>query len=672
MGFTSFRMGHVHKPNHLPKHTRRAVTPNPSCATGGFYKAPANGAKIDSLKPLDIEWDSTCLDTAKVDIHLLEPGFNGDTTEMAVWPNVNFADGKHSVTIKPKWWNATSSVNLELTIVPAGTVPGSTTLPAGPIFAATYTPPADGSIPPTADTSKPDNPNQANSDVMSGAGTNKSLSGGRTAAAVLLPLLIVGLAIFLYLRYQRRKSAQKSRRFSEAIDKRMSTISTDWKSMSAAGAQAAIRNSIAVSRESSAFAFGAIRPLSTVGGGEMAGVGVGAQGQQMTQVRTGTGVGLRNPGAAAAIAAERASRVSRVSFADTLGRPSGESRRTRAFHDAYVPPLPTAPRTNAMSTASVYPDSELERDGAREKEKGSPTLSPRQATGPLTLTPEDIRARIQGRVVANEARREQEAEYDEVMPALSMMRTGLEPSTPTATSFPMSMSMPVPMPAPAPATATEEYLSTPLPAPPAPTHPSPISPPSAAHSFTGATYAPTLPSPISTGTASTFSPSAYAYNPAFPQPPPTPVSPQHTGGTATNAMSPDEMLRAYAERKAASGSPAPPSAFSHSNPASPRVKGRKLSLRASFGIKGLKGQGPERTQSPALDKAAISYPMPAAPKSPAGAAGMAGVGARGMAGVGAGMAGVGAAAGAQYAIGEDEDEEGPGAGEVDYESAYVV
>ncbi|KAF8063160.1 hypothetical protein FPV67DRAFT_1672199 [Lyophyllum atratum] len=657
MGFTSFRMGHLHKPK-SQKITPRAATPNPSCATGGFYKAPSNGATIDSLQPLSIEWDTTCLDTQKVDIHLLAPWFNGPNTEMTVWRNIPNANGKTTVNIMPKWWNATSSVNVQLTIVPANSPPGMTTLPAGPVITATYTPPADGHIPASADTSKPDSPN--NPITESSSGTTKSLSGGKTAAAVLLPLLIVALALFLYFRHQRRKASTKSKRFSQAIDKRMSTISTDWKSMSAAGAQAAIRSSIAVNRDSSAFAFGAIRPMSTVGA-EME--GQDGSGQQMKQVRTGTGVGLRNPNAAA-LAAERASRVSRVSFAaDTRqsrvsfadSRPSGESRRTRAFHSAYVPPLPT--RADVVSAVSEYPDSELEKEVKKGK-TGSPTLSPRQATGPLTLTPEDIRARIQGRgAMTAEAKRAQEEEYDEVMPALSMMRTGLEPTTPSATTTSFS----IPLPAPSQLSTTDEYLFTPLPTPPQPTHPSPISPSYTPTSFTGATYAPTLPSPINT--SAPFTPSAYAYNQAQSQPP--------TPATPSMALSPDDMLRAYAERKAAAAaaSEGAPSSYAQS---SPRVKGRKLSLRQSFGIKGLGGGGKlggERVGSPALDKGAISYPMPAPSSSSSAQGGMAGVGARsaGMAGVGVGAgAGMGMGGGAQYAIGEDEDED------VDYESAYVV
>ncbi|KAG5634365.1 hypothetical protein H0H81_002238 [Sphagnurus paluster] len=635
MGFTSFRMGHLHKAPKVNAVVPRA--PDAACAKGGFYKSPSNGASIDSLKPLDITWDTTCLQTDKVDIHLLAPWYKGDNTEMTLWPNVPFAAGQYTVNIKPKWWNATSSINLQLAIVPAGTPPSSTTLPAGPLFIATYTPPADGSIPASADVTKPDS--ASDSALSGGTGTKRSISGGQAAAAVLIPLLIVGFGIFAYLRFQRRRAAEKSKRFSQAIDKRMSTISTDWKSMSAAGAQAAIRSSMAVNRESSAFPFGGIRPVSTASNLAVEGGGPGIP--QMTQVRTGTGVGLRHPGGAPAFAAERASRVSRVSFADTVGRPSGdqsrpsgETRRTRAFHSSYIPPVPT--RKDVVSNSSVYPDSEIggvdEKDGQTDRDikAASPTLSPRQTTGPLTLTPDDIRARIQGHTPASQQEQQQD-EYDAVMPALSMMRTGLEPSTPSA----MTTSFNVPAAPP-----TEEYLETALPAPPAPTHTS---------SFNSASPL----SPISPPPASPFG--SYAYAPSSPS----------TMAPPSATLSPDDMLRAYAERKTANGSPAPSSYNS-----SPGPKGRKLSLRASFGLKKKSSAAQlahaERPASPmVIDKGSIGYPVPASP-APA-------VTSSGRAGVGAGMAGVGVGAGlagAAYAIGEYEED---GEDEhMDYNSAYVI
>ncbi|KAG6902924.1 hypothetical protein C0995_009315 [Termitomyces sp. Mi166 len=553
MGSAKFHAHKAHAHVAAKIHHARATTPNASCNTGGFYKSPATGATIDSLKPLLIEWDPTCIDSQKLDIHLLAPWYNGETTEITGWSGVSNSDGQKSVNVQPKWWNSTSQVTVQLAIVAAGLPPAMATLPAGPIFTATYTAPADGSTPPAASTDVPIE------------GTSKSLSPGKTAAAVIIPLLLVGLAIFAYLRYHRRKASSQSKRFSQALDKRMSTISADWKSMSAAGAHAAIRSSMAINRDSSAFSFGNIRPSIDSKDPPVAA-------PQMKQVRTGTGVGLRNPGAAAAIAAERASRVSRVSFADTVGRPSTDSRRTRVgLQSTYIPPVPS--RKDVVSGApSVYPDSEIEkRDSAHH------VLSPRQTSGPLTLTAEDIHARIHGRLSPAP---EKNDEYDEVMPALSMMRTS----------------------------STEDYL---LPHPPPPTHASSL--PSVLP-----------PSPYTAdSTASAFTLSAYTQQPTSP-----PV------------MTPDDMLRAYAVRK----SGAPPSSFSvpsSTGSGSPKTKGRKLSIRASLGMiirsPSLRASSP-RAPSPMV----ISSPVPGTlvnnysmTQNPSlTSAGMAGVGARNMGGGG--------------------------------------
>ncbi|KAH0582211.1 hypothetical protein H2248_011859 [Termitomyces sp. 'cryptogamus'] len=48
-------------------------------------------------------------------------------------------------------------------------------------------------------------------------------------------------------------------KISQALDKRMSMISDDWISMSATGAQAAIRSSMPINCDSAAFLFGNIR-----------------------------------------------------------------------------------------------------------------------------------------------------------------------------------------------------------------------------------------------------------------------------------------------------------------------------------------------------------------------------------------------------------------------------
>lgn len=316
----------------------------------------------------NIEWDSTCLNSTAVDIYLYMP--DADNTRIHMWQNVNFGVGQYTGTLHSSWWNSTEgSVKLQLKIVPNGSPPFLSDFPAAPIFLATK-----GSKDTVKVTSGIDNVNNFSQQ-------HSSSSKGKVAAGVLIPLLIIiGASVYAWLRYKRGKGKENRKRWSEAVDKRMSTISTDWKSISAAGASAAIRNSIAVNgggNRNSSFSFGAIRPASTFSENQ-AGVGTRGAGEdapQMSQLRPG----LRT-------SAIGVNRVSRVSFAvDT--RPSGESRRaTRALHNGHVPPVPIPTRQDSSE------------------------LSPTQTVGPLPLTADDIQKQMSGQARPS---------MDDYMPALS-------------------------------------------------------------------------------------------------------------------------------------------------------------------------------------------------------------------------------------------------------------
>lgn len=160
----------------------------------------------------------------------------------------------------------------------------------------------------------------------------------------------------------------------------MSTISTDWKSVTPAGATLAIRNSMAVGDRKSTMSFGGYRASTIALEGGQAGIGTrGLAGEDMAPEMSQLRPGLR--------ASAFGERISRVSFAPDT-RPSGEYRRTRAFQDNFeVPPVPSI---------------EVDATGM---------LSPTQTSGPMTLTAEDINARMNGQIGR--------PSMDEYMPALS-------------------------------------------------------------------------------------------------------------------------------------------------------------------------------------------------------------------------------------------------------------
>ncbi|KZT30007.1 hypothetical protein NEOLEDRAFT_1083690 [Neolentinus lepideus HHB14362 ss-1] len=447
-GFTHIKVSHT------GFHNKRQQQKRSTCTDGGFYTSPTAGQTIDvsSNDKYNMTWDSSCLNSTAVDIYLYAPG--SSQSLLHVWENVNFMNGNYEASFKPKWWNATSSVTLQLAIVNSGQPAFLASMPAGPIFTATYTKPSDGSTPADADTSTVD---ATAEEVNNFARPKKGPSKGGIAAAVIFPLLVVALCVAAYIKFTRERGKEKRKRWSEAVDKRMSTISTDWKSISAAGASAAIRNSIAVNRASTYSLGGGQAGVGSKGLYSQENVSLDEDGQpQMSQLRSGVRTSTFGE------------RVSRVSFAaDT--RPSGEQSRRLivkvTFHNGFVPPVPQ--RSDSTMTTDSAP------------------VSPTQKAGPLTLTAEEIQARISGsQTVARPS-------VDEVLPALSMMTTG-NPSE------------------------ANDYLFSPkaqgapeLPTPPTPTH---------------------SKSPI------------MGVMPMQPMP--------------ANVMSPDDMLRAYAEsRKAAAGTP---------------------------------------------------------------------------------------------------------------------
>jgi hypothetical protein len=181
----------------------------------------------------------------------------------------------------------------------------------------------------------------------------------------------------------------------------MSTISANWNPISVAGAQAAIRNSMATdpSNRVSSFSFANARPVSTVAV-ESGQAGIGSRSRTVLPGQSDGTAQLRSSATTSQTLAER---VSRVSFAPDV-RPSSESRRTvtsRAYHTAIVPPLP-----DRKWEASEFSTPHSEHDES---------LSPTQTDGPRALSLEDIQARLAGEETTSRP------SVDAVMPALRRM-----------------------------------------------------------------------------------------------------------------------------------------------------------------------------------------------------------------------------------------------------------
>ncbi|KAF7324317.1 hypothetical protein MSAN_02525200 [Mycena sanguinolenta] len=197
------------------------------------------------------------------DVDILLYGLGDNTPVMHTWSGVPYAAGGYNITLQPSWWNSTSSKQLQFSILSSGTPSYISTLPAGPVFTATYSSSSGASATVAADTGLPTSgtTTYVSGSPLSGASTHK-LSAGKKAAVVLLPLLFVILCGLAYLKIKRARRQAKRSAWSEKLDKRMSTISADWKSITTGSAKEAVCQSIAASRPSNAsfsYAAGAIK-----------------------------------------------------------------------------------------------------------------------------------------------------------------------------------------------------------------------------------------------------------------------------------------------------------------------------------------------------------------------------------------------------------------------------
>ena len=83
---------------------------------GGFYKSPTASQSFNYTTPIDIAWDTSCLNATNVDIYLFAVGVH--PTCVHAWQSVYFSAGSYQTPLHPKWWNSTASVNLQFVITP--------------------------------------------------------------------------------------------------------------------------------------------------------------------------------------------------------------------------------------------------------------------------------------------------------------------------------------------------------------------------------------------------------------------------------------------------------------------------------------------------------------------------------------------------------------------------
>lgn len=377
---------------------KEALAKRDGCTAASFYKAPTAGTKVDLDNAFTIQWDNSCLDRpGSVDITMLAPNLPTNHTLIHHWKSVDFSKGQLQVQITPQssWFNGSTPVNLQLSIVPTSddNTPSFLTsaqqFPVGPTFKGTHNASA-----PSILTGNSSNDITTIVDNFDKGGLKK----GQVAAAVLMPILFVAACLAGYVFWSRKKEAARRREYRENLDQRMSIApGADWAPISAAGAAAAIRHSMAIStvdRNTKASSF---------------------FGRQSSVYQVDPPQEMRQRGKSS-----DQSRTSRVSFAEsTLPSKRGD-----------VPAVPSIP---AAYRKSAYTVDEKDYD-----EKENDTLSPTQRQGAFALDEDSIRDRLSGGS-ANEKGRMSVGDplgHDiDTLPALAMMRaneTGADSAAPSA------------------------------------------------------------------------------------------------------------------------------------------------------------------------------------------------------------------------------------------------
>lgn len=190
-----------------------------------IYTSPLSTSTLPVFTPLTLTWDPSCLSlsTSTIDLYLEVINNQSTSTPVHEWTGIVYSSGKLETTFNPSWWNASTGageVNAQLLIVATGSEIWETSAPVGPQFLITY----NGSYPSV--TSSGNLPAYTGPSVESVAAPSTStISGGKLAAAVAIPLLVIVGLLAAYVGWNKWKKREVKKRWSAVIDQRMSMIS---------------------------------------------------------------------------------------------------------------------------------------------------------------------------------------------------------------------------------------------------------------------------------------------------------------------------------------------------------------------------------------------------------------------------------------------------------------
>ncbi|POW08286.1 hypothetical protein PSHT_09604 [Puccinia striiformis] len=204
--------------------TRRQNQPQQLTFGCQTYHSPTPSQIIEAFSTATLEWDPHCFNSQKnIDIYLQSLDV---AQPIHVWKNVVASSATLTTQFIPDWWNSTQTAALQIVITPSD-LPLWAGLGPGPIFYAHF----NGSIPAGAPKTSHDGKQSGGPSIEYVTDlfhrSHHALSGGKLGAAIFMPLLAVAIAISTYILVSRRRSGQASKRWSEYVDKRMTTMGTE-------------------------------------------------------------------------------------------------------------------------------------------------------------------------------------------------------------------------------------------------------------------------------------------------------------------------------------------------------------------------------------------------------------------------------------------------------------
>jgi hypothetical protein len=203
-------------------HSKRSIAARAACSSSQLYTYPESNTTVDATQPLTFKWNTGCDFSSKVDLYLYQPASAKGVIQG--WSGVDYSKGEYQVNLKPSWWNGTETANLYVQILDSGNQPWEATTGPGPMFKLNYdasllysTTTVGGQVQTSAKYPAVTNGGDAIMQTVSSTNSNKGISKGAIAAAVIVPILVLAVIAGVAIRFWRLREAEKRRRWSAAV-----------------------------------------------------------------------------------------------------------------------------------------------------------------------------------------------------------------------------------------------------------------------------------------------------------------------------------------------------------------------------------------------------------------------------------------------------------------------